>query len=57
MEKEIDYIIDNIDFSLRMENLPLTEKDKSRLRDCLTGKIDPQKALQQILSQYVTAEA
>ena len=35
MIANVENIIENIDFSMRMEDMPLTEEDKSRLRFCL----------------------
>jgi hypothetical protein len=32
MEYNMENVIDNIDFSMKMEDMPLTNEDKSRLR-------------------------
>ena len=37
MVENMENIIENIDFSMKMEDMPLTEEDKSRLRICLNG--------------------
>ena len=52
MSAHIEKTIADIDFSMSMENMPLTEKDKSRLRDCLTGKADMQEVLRQTLERH-----
>jgi hypothetical protein len=49
MANDVENIIENIDFSMKMENMALTEQDKSRLRNCLTGKEDVDKVLQETL--------
>jgi len=40
MNTSAENIIENIDFSFRMEDMPLTEEDKNRLRHCLNGDLD-----------------
>ena len=37
MSGTIENIIENIDFSMKMEDMPLTEEDKTRLRICLSA--------------------
>jgi len=39
-----------------MENMPLTEQDKSRLRDCLTGKADVHEVLRQTIERHTQAD-
>jgi hypothetical protein len=57
MTNNVENIIQNIDFSMKMEDMPLTEKDKNRLRDCITGKNDIAKVLQETIKKYAPAEA
>jgi hypothetical protein len=38
MVRDVENIIQNIDFSMKMEGMPLTEEDKNRLRNCMMGK-------------------
>jgi len=52
MTENIEYIIDNIDFSMKMEDMPLTEEDKSRLRICLNGNRDINDVLQEIIKKH-----
>lgn len=49
-------IIENIDFSMKMEDLPLTNEDKNRLRACLNGTIDIDKLLQEIIKKHTSVE-
>ena len=57
----VDYntekIIDNIDFSMTMEDMPLTNEDKNRLRNCLNGKDDIHKVLQETIKKHTFVEA
>jgi hypothetical protein len=45
-------IIENIDFSMKMEDMPLTEEDKSRLRICLNGNKDINEVLQETIKKH-----
>jgi hypothetical protein len=53
--KTAEKIIQNIDFSLRMEDMPLTEQDKLLLLDCLTGKVDINTALRNTIKEVSMA--
>jgi hypothetical protein len=35
---DIERLINNVNGSMAIENMPLTQEDKTRLRDCLSGK-------------------
>lgn len=35
---DIESIINNVNGSMAIEHMPLTQEDKNRLRDCLSGK-------------------
>ena len=52
MTENINYIIDNIDFSMKMEDMPLTEEDKSRLFICLNGNKDTNEVLQETIKKH-----
>jgi hypothetical protein len=56
MTGDVENIIENIDFSMKMEDMPLTEEDKYRLRDCITGKTDINKVLQETIKKYTFFE-
>jgi hypothetical protein len=49
-------VVENIDFSMRMEDLPLTDEDKNRLRDCLNGKTDIDKILQEVIKKHTRSK-
>jgi hypothetical protein len=57
MINNVENVIQNIDFSMKMENMPLTEEDKSRLRNCITGKEDITKFLQETIKKHTLVDA
>jgi hypothetical protein len=52
MVEDVENIIENIDFSMKMEDMPLTEEDKSRLRICLNGNKDINEVLQETIKKH-----
>ena len=56
MEYNMEYIIENIDFSMKMEDMPLTIEDKNRLRGCLSGQYDISKILQETIKKHTLME-
>ena len=56
MNSKIENTIENIDFSMKMEDLPLTKEDKNRLRNCLNGKEDINKVLQETIKKHTFLE-
>ncbi|GHU40804.1 hypothetical protein FACS1894190_08130 [Spirochaetia bacterium] len=52
-----DTIIRDIDFTMSMEDMPLTEQDKQRLYDCITGKLDIEKVVQETIKKHTVVEA
>jgi len=56
MANDVENIIENIDFSMTMEDMPLTNEDKTRLRDCLNGTADVDKILQEVIKKHSLAE-
>jgi len=57
MVGNIENIIKNIDFSMKMEDMPLTEEDKSRLRICLNGKKNINEVLQETIKKHTLVAA
>jgi hypothetical protein len=53
---DMENIVENIDFSMAMEDMPLTDKDKNRLRDCLNGIIDVDEILQEVIKKHTFVE-
>ena len=52
MTVNVENIIENIDFSMKMEGMPLTEEDKSRLRICLNGNKDINEVLRETIKKH-----
>ena len=56
MVYDIENVVENIDFSMTMEDMPLTNEDKNRLRDCLNGKLDIDKIIQEVIKKHTLVE-
>jgi hypothetical protein len=56
MVYDMENVIENIDFSMTMEDMPLTNEDKKRLRDCLNGKADVDEILQEVIKKHTLME-
>jgi hypothetical protein len=56
MAIDVETIIQNIDFSMEMEDMPLTEEDKKRLRDCMMEKKDINTMLQETIKKHTMVE-
>ena len=52
MVYDIENVVENINFSMTMEDMPLTNEDKNRLRDCLNGKLDIDKIIQEVIKKH-----
>ena len=52
MKDNIEYIIENINFTMSMEDMPLTVENKFQLREGLEGKIDFDKLITQTIKKY-----
>jgi|GEM_PF-2660003 len=49
---DIDYIIDNVNFTMAMEDMPLTAENKNQLRKCLEGELDIDELIAKIITKY-----
>ena len=47
-----DRIINNINATMSMEDMPLLKEDKDRLRECLEGKVSYEDAINKLIKQY-----
>jgi hypothetical protein len=56
MAFDVENIVKNIDFTMKMEDMPLTDEEKNRLRDCLNGAVDVDKILQKIIKKHTVVE-
>jgi hypothetical protein len=52
MNNESEYIIDNIDFTMSMEDMPLTSENKEEMRNCIDGKIDLNRLIVETVNKY-----
>lgn len=51
-EQEKWQMIENVDATMRLSGMPLTEKDKQRLKDIIDGKITVDESIAEITRQY-----
>lgn len=57
MSKDSDYIIKNIDFSMSMEDMPLTTENKEEMQKCIEGKLDLDKLIAETIRKYTAKTA
>ncbi|MDW5299212.1 MAG: hypothetical protein SA378_03630 [Sedimentibacter sp.] len=51
-DKRIEKIILNVNANLSIEGMPLTNNDKIRMRDCLTGKTTVDYEVKKLVEKY-----
>ena len=56
MDYNAEKVIENIDFSMKIEDMPLTNEDKNRLRSCMNGKNDINMVLQETIKKHMHLE-
>ena len=49
---DIDKIIDEVNWSMSAEGFPLTDKDKTRIRHCLTNPSSVEKTMEDLLKKH-----
>lgn len=52
--KDTEWIIKQVDASMAMEGMPLTSKDKDRIRFCAGDNQKVESTIQDLVRQYVT---
>ena len=57
MKNDSEYIIGNIDFTMSMEDMPLTAENKEEMQKCLDGKIDIDKLIKETINKYMVKTA
>jgi hypothetical protein len=50
--KQIEKIIRNVNANFSIEGMPLTNNDKNRMRDCLTGKITVEDTIKKLVDKH-----
>ena len=53
---DMENIVENIKFSMTMEDMPLTDEDKERLRKCLNGTTDVDEILRNVIKKHTLTE-
>lgn len=51
-KKSTEEVINNVNATMAMEDMPLTEEDKQRLRDCMDGKTTVSAEVEKIKEKY-----
>ncbi len=49
----VERIIENVNATMSMEDMPLLDSDKERMRECLEGKVDFQDAINALINKYM----
>jgi citrate lyase gamma subunit len=55
--RDIEQKIREINGSMTIEGMPLTDEDKGRLRSILRGEIDYETAIQKIIKKYALMQS
>ena len=50
-------IIENVNATMSMEDMPLLESDKKRMQECIEGKVDFQDAINELIRKYMHKQA
>jgi len=56
MVESVECIIENIDLTMKMEGMPLTEEDKACLKACLNGDRDINEVLRETIKKHAQVE-
>lgn len=48
----IERIIENVNATMNMEGLPLSDVDRERVKECIEGKITFQDAINELVNKY-----
>lgn len=46
-------IIENVNATMSMENMPLLDSDKKRMTECLEGKVNFDDAVNALINKYI----
>ena len=50
--RKTEYIIGNIDFTMSMEDMPLTDENKKEMQKCIEGLIDLDELIEKTIDKY-----
>lgn len=54
--QEIEKLINEVNGSMAIEGMPLTEEDKDRLRLCASGKVSCDEMVKRLVEKYTVHE-
>jgi len=54
--RDVEQKIREVNATMAMEGMPLTEDDKMRLRDILSGKVDAETVVSQLVAKHMREE-
>ena len=49
---DIDYIIENVNFTMAMEDMPLTQEEKDEMKNCLNGTSNLNDVIERTIMKY-----
>jgi hypothetical protein len=52
VSQDSDYIINNIDFSMSMEDMPLTAENREEMQRCMEGELDLDNLIAETIKRY-----
>lgn len=52
--KNVEQIIGEVNGTMAMEGMPLTDQDKDRLRECITGKTSYDEMVRRLVKKHTT---
>ena len=55
--RDVEQTIREVNGTMAIEGMPLTDEDKSRLRSILHGEVSYESAIQEIISRYTAKTA
>ncbi len=55
--KDIEKIIGEVNGTMAVEGMPLTEQDKQRLRECITGKTSYDDMVKELVKKHTARPA
>ena len=47
-----EYVIRNIDFTMKMEDMPLTDENKEEMQKCIEGLINLDELIEKTINKY-----
>lgn len=52
-----DIIIENVNATMSMEDMPLSQSDKQRIQECIDGKVSFQEAVTLLIQKHTHKQA